>query len=97
MVNQFKDLWKNLGANQKISLILASGLVALAMIGLMVWASRPDMQLLYGGLNPEETGKMIDAIEKTNTAYEIGSNSDGRDVSQDRRSEGRSLWQLFAF
>ena len=30
-------------------------------------------------------------------AYEIGSNSDGRDVSQDRRSEGRSLWQLFAF
>ena len=34
------------------------------MIGMMVWASRPDMQLLYGGLTPEETGKMIDAIEK---------------------------------
>jgi len=30
-------------------------------------------------------------------AYEIGSSSDGRDLSQDRRSEGRSLWQLFAF
>jgi hypothetical protein len=30
-------------------------------------------------------------------AYEIGSASDGRDVTQDRRSEGRSLWQLFAF
>lgn len=30
-------------------------------------------------------------------AYEIGINRDGRDASQDRRSEGRSLWQLFAF
>jgi hypothetical protein len=30
-------------------------------------------------------------------AYEIGSASDGRDATQDRRSEGRSLWQLFAF
>jgi len=30
-------------------------------------------------------------------AYEIGSASDGRDSTQDRRSDGRSLWQLFAF
>lgn len=30
-------------------------------------------------------------------AYQIGTNSDGRDTSQDRRSEGRALWQLFAF
>jgi hypothetical protein len=30
-------------------------------------------------------------------AYEIGNASDGRDLTQDRRSEGRSLWQLFAF
>ena len=30
-------------------------------------------------------------------AYEIGTATDGRDLSQDRRSEGRSLWQVFAF
>lgn len=30
-------------------------------------------------------------------AYQIGPDSDGRDSSQDRRSEGRALWQLFAF
>ncbi len=30
-------------------------------------------------------------------AYEIVSTSDGRDTSQDRRAEGRSLWQLFKF
>ena len=30
-------------------------------------------------------------------AYEIGTSTDGRDVTQDRRSEGRSLWQVLAF
>ena len=30
-------------------------------------------------------------------AYDIGTVTDGRDVTQDRRSEGRSLWQLFSF
>ena len=29
--------------------------------------------------------------------YEIVSAGDGRDTSQDRRTEGRSLWQLFKF
>jgi hypothetical protein len=30
-------------------------------------------------------------------AYEIGTAADGRDLTQDRRSEGRSLWQLLSF
>ena len=30
-------------------------------------------------------------------AYDIGTGTDGRDVTQDRRAEGRSLWQLFSF
>jgi hypothetical protein len=30
-------------------------------------------------------------------AYQIGTSTDGRDAAQDRRSEGRSLWQVLAF
>lgn len=30
-------------------------------------------------------------------AYQIGTATDGRDVAQDRRSEGRSLWQVLSF
>ena len=30
-------------------------------------------------------------------AYQIGTATDGRDVGQDRRSEGRSLWQVLSF
>ena len=30
-------------------------------------------------------------------AYEVGTAADGRDVTPDRRSEGRSLWQVLSF
>ena len=30
-------------------------------------------------------------------AYAIGANADGRDATQDRRTEGRALWQLLSF
>jgi len=30
-------------------------------------------------------------------AYEIGTDNDARDSSQDRRGEGRSSWRLFSF
>ena len=29
-------------------------------------------------------------------SYQIGTSTDGRDLSQDRRTEGRSLWQVLA-
>lgn len=72
MLNQFKELWQSLGSNQKISLVLAGGLVVLAMIGMMVWAAKPDMQLLYGGLPPDEAGKIVANLEQKGVKFELG-------------------------
>ncbi len=71
MLNQFKELWQSLGANQKISLILASGLVALAMIGMMIWAAQPQMDILYGRLAPEDLDKIVANLEQSGVAYEV--------------------------
>ncbi|MDQ8196949.1 flagellar basal-body MS-ring/collar protein FliF [Pelagicoccus enzymogenes] len=73
MANQFKEIWQSLGANQRISLILASGLVLLAMIGMMIWAAQPDLQLLYGKLSPEEAGKIVAKLEQKGIKFETGS------------------------
>ena len=49
LINQFRDLWQPLGVNQKISLVLASGLVAIAMIAMVVWADAfVEVELIYG-------------------------------------------------
>ncbi len=72
MGNQFKEIWQSLGANQRISLILASGLVALAMIGMMIWAAQPDLQLLYGKVSVEEAGKIVAKLEQKGVKFETG-------------------------
>jgi flagellar M-ring protein FliF len=35
------------------------------------WAQRPDMQLLYRGLSPEEAAKITDKISEKNITYEL--------------------------
>jgi len=92
LVNQFKELWNPLGANQKISLMLAGGLVVLAMIALMVWASQPSMQLLYGNLNAEEAGEIVEKLEQKGVAFETGKN--GNSIYVESSKVHRLRWEL---
>ncbi len=92
LVNQFKDLWNPLGANQKVSLMLAGGLVVLAMIALMVWAGQPNMQLLYGNLNAEEAGEIVDKLERMGEKFETGKN--GNSIYVESSKVHRLRWEL---
>lgn len=65
------SVWRQLGLNQKISLLLASTVVLAAMIGMLVWASRPDMQLLYGRLDPKDAGDIAAALDAQAIPYEV--------------------------
>ena len=92
ILNQFRDLWQPLGVNQKISLILASGLVTLAMIAMMIWAAQPDMQLLYGNLSPEEAGEIVAKLEKQSIKFESGAGGNAIYVEADKVHKLR--WEL---
>ncbi len=93
-MDQFKELWQPLGANQKISLILASGLVVLAMIALMIWAGQPNMQLLYGNLDAEEAGEIADKLEQMGVKVETGKN--GNSIYVEGSRVHRLRWELAA-
>lgn len=70
-LNQLSLLWKQLGINQKISLVLSAGLVVAVMAGVLVWSSRPDMQLLYGRLDPKDAGDIVAALDQQGIPYEL--------------------------
>ncbi|OUW15916.1 MAG: flagellar M-ring protein FliF [Opitutales bacterium TMED158] len=94
LLNQFKELWHPLGANQKISLGLAAGLVVLAMVALMIWAGQPNMQLLYGNLDAEEAGEIAEKLEQKNVGYETGKN--GQSIYVESGKVHRLRWELAA-
>jgi flagellar M-ring protein FliF len=70
-LEQLKRLWGDLGMNQKVSLMIAVvGIIAVS-VGLMFWASRPKLQLLYGGLDPKDMGEVVKTVEGLNIPFEV--------------------------
>jgi flagellar M-ring protein FliF len=72
---QLLAIWKQLGLNQKVSLVLAAAVVVAGLAGLTVWSSRPDYALLYGRLPESESAKVISALEEMKIPYRITGSS----------------------
>jgi flagellar M-ring protein FliF len=64
-------LWKELGINQRVSLIMAALTVLVGLVALTVWSRRPDMQLLYGRLSEKDSAAIISQLQAQGIAHKI--------------------------
>ncbi len=69
---QFTQIWRQLGINQRISIGVAIVGVIAGMTALVVWAHRPQMQLLYGRLGEKDIAEVITAVQAAGVTYELG-------------------------
>jgi flagellar M-ring protein FliF len=76
-LEQAKQFWNELGINQRVSLGLALGAVIFGMVALFVFSSRPQMMLLYGGLDSRDMSDVVEELQAGNINYEI---RDGRSI-----------------
>jgi flagellar M-ring protein FliF len=67
----FIDLWKQLGLNQRVSLVVAFIAVVGGLTGLSVWSHRPDYQLLYGHLGDKDAAAIISYLEAQNIPHQV--------------------------
>ncbi len=65
------DLWKHLGLNQRVSLIVAAVAVIGGLIGIVIWSQRPDYQLLYARLGEKDAAAVISYLETQNIPHKI--------------------------
>lgn len=72
---KLQDYWRERNSRQKVVLVGAFLITFLAIAGLSWVASRPGMALLYSGLEPQQSGSVMAAIEKSGVPYEIRGNS----------------------
>ncbi len=68
---QLLGIWKQLGLNQRISIILATGVVCAGLGTMAFWSSRTDYALLYGKLEEGEASKIIAALDESKVPYQI--------------------------
>ncbi|HZZ58462.1 MAG TPA: flagellar basal-body MS-ring/collar protein FliF [Opitutaceae bacterium] len=77
-------LWKQLGLNQRVSLVVAAIAVAGGMIALVCWSRRPDFQLLYGHLGDKDAAAIISYLESQNIPHEVTAGGTAVEVPSDQ-------------
>lgn len=65
------DLWKQLGLNQRVSLIVAALAVAGGLIGVVLWSQRPDYQLLYARMGEKDAAAVISHLQTQNIPHQL--------------------------
>ncbi len=64
-------LWKQLGLNQRVSLVVAAIAVAGGLIGVVLWSQRPDLQLLYARLGDKDTAAVVSHLQAQNIPHQV--------------------------
>jgi len=77
-------LWKQLGLNQRVSLVLSAFVVICAMSAIFVWARRPDYQLLYARLGEKDAASVIGYLQAQNIPHQVTAGGSAVEVPSDQ-------------
>src|SRR5690348_12509459 len=69
---QLREIWKQLGAAQRFSVVSATFVLLAGLGALAFWSSRGDYGLLYGRLSDGEAAKVIAALDDAKVPYKVG-------------------------
>ena len=70
-IGQVKGVFGRLSPRQRLTVGLAFFGVLGAVLGLVLWAGRPEFSLLYGDLNPESAARIVDALREAGVPYKL--------------------------
>ena len=65
------ELWKQLGLNQRVSLLVAALAVILGLVGVVIWSQRPDYQLLYARMGEKDAAAVISHLQSQNIPHQV--------------------------
>ena len=71
LLKQLAGIWKELGLNQKVTVMAAAFAVLAGLIAVLIWGGRTDYSLLYGNLDTAEAGRVTQALDSSNVQYKI--------------------------
>src|SRR5437660_1150868 len=84
LAQQLAAIWKQLGLNQRLSVVLAGTVVVVGLLSLAFWSSRADYTLLYGKLDEAEAAKVVAALDEAKVPYKISRGGGSISVPSDK-------------
>jgi flagellar M-ring protein FliF len=77
-------LWKQLGLNQRVSLVLSAFVVVCAVSAIFIWARRPEYQLLYARLGEKDAASVIGYLQAQNIPHQVTAGGSAVQVPSDQ-------------
>ena len=71
-IQQLRQLWLQLGLNQRVTIAVAGLAVLCGTALLLFWSQRPQMQLLYGRMSNKDMAAVMAAVQELGVKNEIG-------------------------
>jgi flagellar M-ring protein FliF len=87
--DQIKRLLDKFSLIQKITLAVLAFALILAFVLIISWASRPQMAVLFSGLNPKDAGKIVDELKTSKIPYKVEAGGSTILVSENQVYEQR--------
>ena len=84
LLQQLRQLWSQLGLNQRVTVAVAGTAVLAGMVGLVAWSQRPQMQLLYGRLSTKEVASVMASVQELGVKHELGASGTAIYVPSDQ-------------
>ena len=69
---QLREIWKQLGNAQRLSVLSATFVLLAGLGALAFWSSHGEYSLLYGRLSDSEAAKVIAALDDAKVPYKVG-------------------------
>jgi len=89
LFQQIRQLWSQLGINQRVTLGVTAISVIAGMVALVAWSQRPQMQLLYGRLSTKDVSSVMASIQELGIKSEMGANGTAIYVPSDQVYKAR--------
>ncbi len=77
-------LWKQLGLNQRVSLVIAALVVVAGMSAIVLWSRRPDFQLLYARMGDKDAASIIGYLQTQSIPYQVSAGGTAVEVPSDQ-------------
>ncbi len=75
---QIRSLWQRLSTAQRIGLIAGAGAIVALGIWLLSMTLRPEMRVLFSGLEPQDAAAIVEKLKERGIPYEL--TDDGRTI-----------------
>ena len=72
LIQQLLGIWKELGLNQKVTVVVSGVVMLIGLAVVVFYTSRAEYTLLYGGLDSSQAGKVTAALDEQSVPYRVG-------------------------